>query len=388
MLSRSTSKPLLSFVIPCLNEALCLEAVINDCHRGGEATGDSYEIVVADNGSSDDSQAIAARCGARVLHVAERGYGAALRAGIQAAEGDYVLMGDADGTYNFVDAPLFLAQLQLGHDLVMGNRFRGTIEPGSMPFLHQWLGNPVLSGLGRLLFGITIGDFHCGLRAFRRSQILSLDLRCDGMEFASEMVIKASLRDLRLKEVPTTLRPDHPERKPHLRTWRDGWRHLKFMLSFSPKYAFLTLSIALFALAALSMILFVLQLSPFTGPNTLVLSAFAFLAGLGLLSDYLTTRVMFADAYGKPLGVGLWLNRWLLKPRHGVDRLYQIAAATAILGVLLMLMVVGRGVEGEAATRSANLLTYGSGLLLSLALFSYLTAAKISTIRSLAPRSR
>jgi hypothetical protein len=160
------------------------------------------------------------------------------------------------------------------------------------------------------------------------------------------------------------------------------------MLSFSPKYAFLTLSIALFSLAALSMIVFVLQLSPFTGPNTLVLSAFAFLAGLGLLSDYLTTRVMFADAYGKPLGVGLWLNRWFLKPRHGVDRLYQIAATTAIVGALLMLMVVGRGVEGEAATRSANLLTYGSGLMLSLALFSYLTAAKISTIRSLTPRSR
>ena len=383
----SFATPTLSFVIPCLNEARCLEAVICDCHQGGEKAGLTYEVVIADNGSSDGSQAIAHQAGARVIDVPQRGYGAALRAGIAAAKGDFVLMGDADGTYSFSDADLFVRSLQAGADLVMGNRFRGKIEPGAMPFLHQWLGNPVLSGLGRLLFGISIGDFHCGLRAFRRDPILALGLNCDGMEFASEMVIKASLRDLYLQEVPTGLRRDHPDRTPHLRTWRDGWRHLKFMLSFSPKYAFLSLAFVLLLLSAASFVAFAFDLDPFSGTNTLVLSSFSFLAGLGLLSDYLTTRVMFADSYGKPMGLGLWLNRWLIKPRHGVDRLYQLALITVVLGAILLFAVLGRGVEGQASTRDENLLTYGAGLLLSFGLSSYITAAKISTIRSLSIRS-
>jgi len=188
-----TGRPVLSFVIPCLNEALCILAVIEDCKLGGRHASVPFEVVVADNGSTDGSQQIAVEAGARVVNVPERGYGAALLAGISASRGDYILMGDADGTYDFKAASLFLSRLQDGADLVMGNRFRGLIEPGAMPFLHRWLGNPVLSGLGRLLFGISVGDFHCGLRGFNRHKIQSLSLCCSGMEFASEIFIKVSL---------------------------------------------------------------------------------------------------------------------------------------------------------------------------------------------------
>lgn len=382
----SSAAPLLTFVIPCLNEALCLESVIRDCQLGGDAASVAYEVLVADNGSTDGSQQLAVKAGAVVIDVPERGYGAALRAGIAAARGTYVLMGDADGTYNFQDARLFLQRLQAGADLVMGNRFQGTIESGAMPFLHRWLGNPVLSGLGRLLFGISVGDFHCGLRGFHREQILSLGLSCSGMEFASEMVIKASLRDLRIEEVPTGLRLDHPDRTPHLRTWRDGWRHLKFMLSFSPKYAFLSFSLFLFALSFYGFLSFAFDWRPLSGTNTLVVSSFSFLAALGLLSDYLTTRVMFADAYGKPIGLGVWLTQRLIRPRYGVDLLYQLAALGFVVGLGLLLIVFVLGVDGAASSRSENLFTYLAGLMLSLGLFAYLTAAKISTIRSLSPR--
>ena len=382
----TSETPLLSFVIPCLNEALCLQSVIRDCQIGGAASSVPYEVIVADNGSTDGSQQLAASAGAVVIDVPERGYGAALRAGIQAAQGRYVLMGDADGTYNFQDAPLFLERLEAGADLVMGNRFQGTIEAGAMPFLHRWLGNPVLSGLGRLLFGISVGDFHCGLRAFNRDRILSLNLNCSGMEFASEMVIKASLRDLHMEEVPTGLRLDHPDRTPHLRTWRDGWRHLKFMLSFSPKYAFISFSLFLFALSFYGFLSFAFDWRPLSGTNTLVVSSFSCLAALGLLSDYLTTRVMFADAYGRPMGVGLWLNKRLVRSHYGVDFLYQLAALALAGGSALLLIVFALGVDGQASSRSENIVTYLAGLLLSLGLFSYLTAAKISTIRSLLSR--
>ncbi len=375
--------PVLSFVIPCLNEAKALSGVIEDCCVGGRAVGLPFEVVIADNGSTDGSQEIAAALGARIVSVSQRGYGAALIAGIEAATGIYVLMGDADGTYDFRHAPRFLHLLQGGADLVMGNRFKGEIEPGAMPPLHRWLGNPILSGLGRLFFGIAVTDFHCGLRGFRRDAVLGLCLVCPGMEFASEMVIKASLRELRIEEVATSLRCDHPDRSPHLRTWRDGWRHLKFMLSFSPKYSFLPLAVALLLSSLISFASYYLALDPFSGANTLIFSSFAFLAGLGLLSDYLTTRVLFADAYGRPIGLGAWLNRWLVQPSHGVDRLYQLAAIGSVGGLILGLVVFTRGLEGIAFRRDSNLLMYGAALLVSLGLYAYLTAAKISTIRSL-----
>jgi glycosyltransferase involved in cell wall biosynthesis len=196
------------------------------------------EVVVADNGSVDGSQEIAIREGARVVNVKTRGYGAALMAGIEAATGEYVLMADADDSYDFFHLPRFVEALDHGADLVMGNRFQGGIQPGAMPFLHRYLGNPVLSFLGRLFFRAPVNDFHCGIRAFRKSAVQHLNLQTTGMEYASEMVVKATLAGLKIAEVPTTLSPDGRSHPPHLRTWRDGWRHLRFLLLYSPRWLF------------------------------------------------------------------------------------------------------------------------------------------------------
>jgi len=228
----------LTVVLPCLNEAETLETCITKATKSIEELGVAGEVVVADNGSIDGSQQIATECGARVVPVPERGYGAALRAGIHAAEGEYVIMADADDSYALDDLGPFVTALRGGADLVMGNRFAGGIAEGAMPGLHRYLGNPVLSFLGRLFFRIPINDFHCGMRGFRRDRIEALGLRTRGMEFASEMVVRSALAGLNVVEVPTTLKPDGRSRAPHLRTWRDGWRHLRFLLAFSPKWLF------------------------------------------------------------------------------------------------------------------------------------------------------
>jgi glycosyltransferase involved in cell wall biosynthesis len=238
----------LSIVMPCLNEAETLETCIRKAMGFLREHGVSGEVVVADNGSTDGSQEIAARLGARVVPVERKGYGSALIGGIAAARGRYVVMGDADDSYDFTSLMPFLEKLREGYDLVMGNRFRGGIKPGAMPFLHKYLGNPVLTFIGRLFFGSPCGDFHCGLRGFSKDAVRVMDLRTTGMEFASEMVVKASLRRLRITEVPTTLSPDGRSRPPHLRTWRDGWRHLRFLLLYSPKWLFLYPGYALIAL--------------------------------------------------------------------------------------------------------------------------------------------
>ena len=201
--------------------------------------------MVADNGSTDGSQALAREAGGRVVPVAARGYGAALAGGIEAARGRFVIMADADGSYDFSSLEAFLAQLRAGSQLVMGNRFAGGIATGAMPPLHRYLGNPVLTFVGRLFFHSPCRDFHCGLRGFDRAAILALDLHTTGMEFASEMVVKATLAGLRMAEVPTTLRPDGRSRPPHLRSWRDGWRHLRFLLMYCPRWLFLVPGLAL-----------------------------------------------------------------------------------------------------------------------------------------------
>ena len=229
----------LSVVLPCLNEAETLAICIKKARASMEALGVDGEIVVADNGSTDGSQAIADSLGARVVPVPERGYGAALRTGIAAAEGSFVIMADADDSYALDDLGPFVDALRGGADLVMGNRFAGGIEPGAMPALHRYLGNPVLSWVGRLFFRVPINDFHCGMRGFRRDRILELGLTTVGMEFASEMVVRSAINGLHITEVPTTLKPDGRSRAPHLRTWRDGWRHLRFLLAFSPRWLFL-----------------------------------------------------------------------------------------------------------------------------------------------------
>jgi glycosyltransferase involved in cell wall biosynthesis len=229
----------LSIVMPCLDESETLATCIRNAQSFLSRSGVSGEVLVADNGSTDGSQEIALSEGARVVDVAERGYGAALSGGISAARARYVAMGDADDSYDFAQLGPFVDELRNGADLVIGNRFRGGIEPGAMPPLHKYLGNPVLSFVGRLFFQAPVKDFHCGLRAFRRDAILDLDLRTSGMEFASEMVVKACLADLTIVEVPTTLRKDGRTRAPHLRSWRDGWRHLRFLMLYSPRWLFL-----------------------------------------------------------------------------------------------------------------------------------------------------
>jgi glycosyltransferase involved in cell wall biosynthesis len=229
----------LSVVMPCLNEADTLADCIELIRRTVAQHDISAEIIVADNGSTDGSPAIAEAHGARVVHVECRGYGSALRGGINAARGRYIIMGDADMSYDFSDIPRFLNELRAGAELVMGNRFRGGIRRGAMPALHRYLGNPILTGIGKLLFRSRCGDFHCGLRGFTKDAVQRMDLHTTGMEFASEMVVKATLFRLRVAEVPTSLSPDGRRRPPHLRSWPDGWRHLRFLLMYSPRWLFL-----------------------------------------------------------------------------------------------------------------------------------------------------
>jgi glycosyltransferase involved in cell wall biosynthesis len=229
----------ISVVMPCLNEAETLATCIEKARRSLDQEKIAGEIIIADNGSTDGSQAIAAAAGARVVSVEAKGYGAALMGGIAAARGEYIIMGDADDSYDFANLGPFIEKLRAGYDLVMGNRFQGGIKEGAMPPLHRYLGNPVLTGLGRLFFRSPVGDFHCGLRGFSKAALEKLDLHTTGMEFASEMVVKATLHKMRLTEVPTTLSPDGRSRAPHLRSWRDGWRHLRFLLLYSPRWLFL-----------------------------------------------------------------------------------------------------------------------------------------------------
>jgi glycosyltransferase involved in cell wall biosynthesis len=236
-----------SIVMPCLNEAETLATCIQKAQTAIEHGGLAAEIIVADNGSTDGSQVIAKELGARVVPVARKGYGSALIGGINAARGRFVVMGDADDSYDFTAIVPLIDKLRDGCDLVVGNRFMGGIESGAMPWSHRWVGNPVLTLISRIFFHTPVGDMHCGLRGFRKDAYERMRLRAIGMEFASEMVIKASLKRMRIAEVPVTLRPDGRSRPPHLRTWRDGWRHLRFMLLFSPRWLFLYPGLVLFA---------------------------------------------------------------------------------------------------------------------------------------------
>ena len=242
----------LTILMPCLNEAETLEVCIRKAMGFLERSGVSGEVLISDNGSTDGSQDIARRLGARVSDAPRRGYGAALLNGIDDARGRFVIMGDADDSYDFENLEPFVAQLRGGADLVMGNRFKGGIAQGAMPPLHKYLGNPVLSGIGQLFFRPNIGDFHCGLRGFNVQRIRALGLQTTGMEFASEMVVKASLARYRITEVPTTLEKDGRSRPPHLRSWHDGWRHLRFLLLFAPRWLFVYPGLLAFALGAVA----------------------------------------------------------------------------------------------------------------------------------------
>lgn len=277
----------LSIIMPCLNEAETLATCIEKAQWYLREYNIQGEVIIADNGSTDGSQNIAQKMGARLVNVSEKGYGSALMGGIIASQGEYVIMADADDSYDFTALNPFLEKLRQGYDLVMGNRFRGGIKPNAMPFLHQYLGNPVLTWLGKLFFKSPCNDFHCGLRGFRKQSILNLNLRTTGMEFASEMVVKSTLNGLKITEVPTTLSPDGRSRKPHLRTWRDGWRHLRFLLLYSPRWLFLYPGFFLMLTGFLSTI--VLLASPRV--HSLLYSATAIIIGFQLINFAVFTKV-------------------------------------------------------------------------------------------------
>ena len=320
----------LSVVLPCLNEAETVAVCVSTAIRHLGRVGIASEVIVADNGSTDGSQRLARNAGARVVCIPQRGYGAAIIGGIHAARGKYVLMADADDSYDLSNLVPFVDSLRAGNELVMGNRFQGGIEPGAMPWLHK-LGNPILSGIGKLFFNVPIGDFHCGIRAFDRERVLSLGLHTTGMEFASEVVVQSAMSGLRIAEVPTTLGKDGRSRPPHLRTWRDGWRHLRFLLLYSPGWLFLLPAYVMLMLGTLG------GATTITGPKrigsmvfdtgTLVVSALLVLTGIQLVVFWLAAR-----AFGVSLGLlprathserGM---RWLTLER-GV-----VAGALAFLG--------------------------------------------------------
>ena len=290
--------PELSVVMPCLNEADTIAIVIGKAQRAITENGINAEIVIADNGSTDGSQEIARKLGARVIAVDQRGYGAALMGGINAARGIFVMMGDADDSYDWAEIPRFLAKLREGFDLVQGCRLEtggGTVKPGAMPFLHRWWGNPMFSALARWWFRTPIHDIHCGMRAFRRDMWLTLDQRCTGMEFASEMVIKASLFKAKTAEIPITLSPDgrssHP---PHLKTFRDGWRHLRFFLLFSPRWLFLMPGLALILAGTVGYALAMPRLSigrMTFDVHTLLFASLAIICGYQSIAFALMTKV-------------------------------------------------------------------------------------------------
>lgn len=284
----------LTILMPCLNEAETLAACINKANTYLKESGVHGEVVVADNGSTDGSQKIAEEHGARVVNVPEKGYGAALIGGYNGARGKYVIMGDADDSYDFLHLAPFVEKLREGYDLVMGNRFKGGIEPGAMPPLHRYLGNPVLSFIARLFFPCKIGDYHCGLRGYNRESILKLGLVTTGMEYASEMVVKATLNHLKIAEVPTTLKKDGRSHAPHLRSWSDGWRHLKFLLMHSPNWLFMYPGLILFFLGlALTVVLSLgnIQIgSVGLGVHTLMYAAAAMMVGFNLVMFSLFVR--------------------------------------------------------------------------------------------------
>lgn len=338
---RAESPVEVSIVMPCLNEAETLAMCIRKAQLFLRTSGISGEVVIADNGSTDGSRQIANAMGARIIDVTARGYGAALSGGIAAARGTYVIIGDADDSYDFLALQPFVDTLRAGGELVMGNRFLGGIANGAMPPLHRYLGNPVLSFLGRLLFDNSISDFHCGLRGFRRDAIMDLGLRCTGMEFASEMVVKAVMHRLDVREVATTLSPDGRSRAPHLRTWRDGWRHLRFLLTYAPRFLFVYPGMACAAVGAVG-VATLASGSVTLGHVELGATTLLFAAMLLLLGSQLVSFGIVARLYG--VASNLWptsarVERF--RARFSVERGAIAGTMVSLAGVAGIAILIG-----------------------------------------------
>jgi glycosyltransferase involved in cell wall biosynthesis len=325
-----------TILMPCLNEALTVETCVKKALSYLQRRGIAGEVLVADNGSIDGSQRLAETAGARIVQIANKGYGAALIGGIDAARGRFVIMADADDSYDFTNLDDFVDGLRQGFKLVIGNRFAGGIMPGAMPFLNRYLGNPVLSFVGRTLFSSPVGDFHCGMRGFEREAILALNLRASGMEFASEMVVKASLARLSIAEVPTTLRPDGRDRSPHLRPWRDGWRHLRFMLLRSPQWLFLYPGLALTLLGLIGAGLLTVKPRPIAGFFTLDVDALLYFSVAAIVGLQITFFGLFAIAIARKVQVRI---------AHGIpERLLRLASLEG--AIALGACLIGAGVAG------------------------------------------
>jgi glycosyltransferase involved in cell wall biosynthesis len=331
-----------SVVMPCLNEAETLETCIVKAQRALQEAHIAGEIVIADNGSTDGSVEIAQQLGARLVNVRTKGYGSALMGGIAAASGKYIVMGDADDSYDFSHIPRFVEQLRQGADVVIGNRFRGGIQKDAMPPLHRYFGNPALTKLGRLFFHSPVRDFYCGLRGFRKDAYQRMALRTTGMEFATEMVVKATLLELRISEVPTTLSPDGRTRPPHLRTWRDGWRTLRFFLLYSPRWLFLYPGIALMLLGTALGVWLLPSPRAVRGVifdvHTLVYAAAFVLLGFQAIAFACFTKI-FAISEG------------LLPPDAGLDKLFRYITLEVGLAVGALLTIVGLGASIYAVSR-------------------------------------
>ena len=318
--------------MPCLNEAETLQICIEKAKSYLLASGMHGEVLIADNGSTDGSQRIARDSGARVVDVPKRGYGSALIAGINAANGKYIIMGDADDSYDFTNLSLYVEALRKGNDLVMGNRFKGGIERGAMPWLHKYLGNPVLSFIGRLFFKTTIGDFHCGLRGFRKESIIKLNLKSSGMEFASEVVVSSVLNNFLIDEVPTTLKKDGRSRPPHLRTWRDGYRHLRFLLLYSPRWLLLYPGIFV-----LIMSLIIFGISDLTTVN-LIGIRFGFDSLLvSLTGVFLGMQIIYFAFCAKLIGE----VKGYLQPNPNFNRFLKIWSLERVITLTLILGIAG-----------------------------------------------
>jgi glycosyltransferase involved in cell wall biosynthesis len=373
----------LSILLPCLNEELTVGACVDSAALFLRRCRIHGEVLVADNSSSDRSRQVALEHGARVVRVSARGYGNALRGGIRAARGTYIIMADADGSYDLARLMPFVRQLRQGHDLVMGNRFRGGIAKGAMPWHHRYIGNPVLSWIGRVFFRTPARDFHCGLRGFTKAAALRMDLQSGGMELASEIVIKASLLGMKVCEVPTTLQPDRRDRPPHLRSWRDGWRHLRFLLLYSPSWLFAYPGVLLVIIGS------TLGATLFAGPvdigarlidfHSLFVTSALIMLGISTLAFFAITRVY---AYNSGLlpsrpGFFLWFRYFNL------ERGLLLGAIIALLGAGLILysalLSVSPGFAAIGIDRSIRLV-FGGSMALIIGAQTILTSLVLSLL--------
>ncbi|MDR0846455.1 MAG: glycosyltransferase family 2 protein [Lactobacillales bacterium] len=362
----------LTILMPCLNESETLAICIKKATAYLAENNIAGEVLVADNGSDDGSQEIARLNGARVIDVPIRGYGAALIAGSNAALGTYVIMGDADDSYDFSNLNPFVEKLREGYELVMGNRFKGGIEKGAMPPLHRYLGNPVLSFVGRVLFKIPIGDFHCGLRGYNKESMQKLNLHTTGMEYASEMVVAASIHGLKFTEVPTALKKDGRTRAPHLNTWNDGWRHLKFLLAYAPNWLYLIPAavLALIGVFAFASSFFDIAIEDSYKINSLIYGAFFI-----VLAVTVTEFWTIAKLYGVSSGLFCVKNKFIEKISNK-DNTFIFVGALAFLASLIALVSQfiewGKGGFSELNMYNSVLYTITASLVLAVSLQSVL----------------